>query len=121
MDDTIYRQTTIDAVYERIKQIGFEDNADVLSIRQAVREVPSAQQWIPISEKPKRYGKVLVTFIPSGGTLWTSVIIANYSDLMGIAKPMFWIGEVGKDNFADITEQVTAWMPLPKPYDSNLK
>ena len=77
-------------------------------------------KWIPCGERlPKTFGKVLVTFIPSGGTLWTCVIIAHYSDLMGIAKPMFWIGEVGKNSFANITAQVTAWMPLPEPYKEN--
>ncbi len=76
-------------------------------------------RWIPVSERLPRkgeYGKVLVTYIPSGGTLWTTVMIAHYSDLMGIAKPSFHIGEVGKESFQNITEQVTAWMPLPQPY-----
>ena len=75
--------------------------------------------WIPCSERlPQKseYGKVLVTYIPSGGTLWTTVIIAHYSDLMGIAKPCFHIGEVGKKDFQNITDSVTAWQPLPKPY-----
>ena len=76
-------------------------------------------RWIPVSERlPKKgeYGKVLVTYIPSGGTLWTTVIVAHYSDLMGISKPSFHVGEVGKESFQNITEQVIAWMPLPKPY-----
>lgn len=79
-------------------------------------------KWIPVSERLPRkgeYGKVLVTYIPSGGTLWTTVMIAHYSDLMGIAKPSFHIGEVGKESFQNITEQVTAWMPLPEPYKMN--
>lgn len=76
-------------------------------------------RWIPVSERlPEKgeYGKVLVTYIPSGGTLWTTVMIAYYSDLMGITKPCFHIGDVGKESFQNITKQVTAWMPLPKPY-----
>lgn len=80
-----------------------------------IMRFPSAQRWIPCSERlPDRFGKMLVTFIP--GTLWTYVIIANYSDLMGIAKPCFWIGNVGKSDFANITSRVVAWMPLPEPY-----
>ena len=75
------------------------------------------QPWIPCSERlPDRFGKMLVTFVPAAGTLWTRVIIAHYSDLMGIAKPCFWIGNVGKSDFANITSQVVAWMPLPEPY-----
>lgn len=75
--------------------------------------------WISVKERPPKkseYGKVLVTFIPSVGELWKTVIIAHYSDLMGTAKPGFYIGEVGKSDFRNITEQVTAWMPSPKPY-----
>ena len=74
-------------------------------------------RWIPVTERlPEKYGQYLVTFIPSGGTLWTKVLIARYSDLMGIAKPSFHIGEVGKNSFVNINEQVIAWMPLPEPY-----
>jgi hypothetical protein len=89
-------------------------------IVEALNEWEEQEPWIPVSERlPKKgeYGKVLVTYIPSGGTLWTTVMIAHYSDLMGIAKPSFHIGEVGKESFQNITEQVTAWMPLPAPYE----
>ena len=81
------------------------------------------QRWIPVSERlPNKceYGEVLVTYIPSGGTLWATVIIAHYSDLMGIAKPSFHIGEVGKESFQNITKQVIAWMPLPEPYEAEM-
>lgn len=89
-------------------------------IKDLVFRMPAADiepRWIPVTERlPKKYGQYLVTFIPSGGTLWTKVLIAFYSDLMGIAKPSFHIGEVGKDSFVNINEQVIAWMPLPTPY-----
>ena len=93
-------------------------NVLVESKRTVISKVADSQtDWIPCSERlPSRFGKVLCTFIPSGGNLWTTVIIANYSDLMGIASPCFWVGEVGKNSFTDITEQVKAWMPLPEPY-----
>ena len=72
------------------------------------------QNWIPCSERlPDRYGKTLVT---CGSGVWASVMIAVYSNLMGISKPCFWIGNVGKNDFENITDQVTAWMPLPKSY-----
>lgn len=40
--DLIYRDAAIEAVFDRILQIGYENNVDVLSIRQAIREVPAA-------------------------------------------------------------------------------
>lgn len=76
-------------------------------------------RWISVNDRlpPKgEYGDVLVTYVPPAGTLWATVMIARYSDLMGIAKPCFHIGEVGKESFENITPKVTAWMPLPQPY-----
>ena len=93
----------------------------VEALEEALEEWEEQESWIPVSKRlPEKgeYGKVLVTYIPSGGTLWTTVMIAHYSDLMGIAKPSFHVGEVGKKSFQNITEQVTAWMPLPAPYES---
>lgn len=40
---TINKEDALDAVYERIRQIGYEHNASVLSIRQAIRDLPSTQ------------------------------------------------------------------------------
>lgn len=94
-------------------------NYDRDQYKKGYRDGRHDASWIPVSERlPEKdeYGKVLVTYIPSGGTLWTTVIIAYYSDLMGIAKPSFHIGEVGKENFQNITKQVIAWIPLPEPY-----
>ena len=93
---------------------------DAANACDAIMNAPTIKaepKWIPCSERlPDRFGKMLVTFIPAAGTLWTQVIIANYSDLMGIAKPCFWIGNVGKNDFENINSQVVAWMPLPEPY-----
>ena len=89
------------------------------ALEMAIKALEKEPKWIPVSERlPEKseYGKVLVTYIPSGGTLWKKVIIAHYSVLMGIAKPSFHVGEVGKKSFQNITEQVIAWMPLPQPY-----
>lgn len=115
MNDLISRQ----AVKEWLaKWEGYIDADTIARMQYRVIDIPSAQpEWIPCSERlPEKYGQYLVTFIPSGGTLWTCVLIARYSDLMGIAKPSFHVGTVGKNDFMNITEQVTAWMPLPEPY-----
>ena len=41
-EEYIKREDTVKAVDERIRQIGFEENPLVLSIRQTVREIPAA-------------------------------------------------------------------------------
>lgn len=41
-NDYIRRGDAIEAVHDRICQIGYERNTNVLSIRQAVRDVPAA-------------------------------------------------------------------------------
>lgn len=74
--------------------------------------------WIPVEERlPEKYGKYLVTVLPPAGRLWIKVFIAHFSDLMGIIKnPIFYMGNVGKNDFKDITDEVIAWQPLPEPF-----
>lgn len=78
---------------------------------------PQADKWIPCEERlPEKYGDYLVAIIPKAGVLWQRIMIARYSDLMGICvQPSFHIGEVGKDSFEKL-EGVVAWQPLPQPY-----
>ena len=54
MSDFIRKEDAINAIYDRIKQIGFEENPLILSIRQAVRDIPKEEvnpvrhgKWIP--------------------------------------------------------------------------
>ena len=74
-------------------------------------------KWIPCEERlPEKYGDYLVAIIPKAGVLWQRIMIARYSNLMGICvQPSFHIGEVGKDSFEKL-EGVVAWQPLPQPY-----
>ena len=76
-------------------------------------------KWIPVTERlPERYGRFIVTIVPEAGELWKTIELAMYSDLMGLVKtPVFWSGNVGKSDFEDVTSKVTAWMPLPEPYE----
>lgn len=58
MDDLIRREDAIDAVIERIKQIGYEGNPYVLSIRQAIRDIPSAEPPLDVwCDDCKEYDK----------------------------------------------------------------
>jgi hypothetical protein len=70
-------------------------------------------QWITVSERlPEKSMRCLVVV---GRFNFTE--IATYSDLMGIIDhKIFYQGDVGHDNFANITQYVKAWMPLPERY-----
>lgn len=116
MDDLISRQAAINVAFDVFPDDEYFREQFVKGI-EALSPAQPEQRWVPCSERlPNKFGEMLVTFVPAAGTLWTRVIIAHYTDLMGIAKPCFWIGNVGKNDFANITSQVVAWMPLPEPY-----
>ena len=105
MDDLISRLAAIDALDGEIKLKDSDDVDSVaLYIQQVARkinELPSAQQWIPCSERMPNEGvEVLVS-------AWTdSIMIAWLED-----------GEWTTDEFSfEENCDVIAWCPLPEPY-----
>lgn len=90
-------------------------NMGMVKIR--LNELPSVNPqksgWIPVSERLPE--KNMVCLVAVGEFNLTQM--AMYSDLMGtIDHKIFYQGDYGKENFANITQYVKAWMPLPKPY-----
>ena len=125
MSDTISRQEAINALGEK-PFAGAGDKYDYEQGLQnqwerdviAIKILPSAQQWIPVSERlPEKSGRYLVTRgLNACGALWNRVYFINYSDLMGLkSERIWWDGNVGKSDFERI-DDVIAWMPLPKPW-----
>jgi len=85
MDDLIRRQDAIDAMLE-----AYED----LDAEWIIKRLPSAQQWIPCSERlPDQNGKYLVVGRQK------AINILKFDGGR-------WYGKWG----------VVAWMPLPSPY-----
>lgn len=76
-------------------------------------ELLEQTQWIPVSERLPE--KNMACLVAVGKFNLTQIAI--YSDLMGIIDHrIFYQGDVGHDNFKDITGYVKAWMPLPQTY-----
>jgi hypothetical protein len=97
MDDLISRQAAIDEVNRLAKffwEKWHEYAPSTIAVTDALKEIPSAQQWIPAHNIfPGENGKYLVTGKHG------AVNIIKYEDGR-------WYGGMSP----------IAWMPLPKPY-----
>lgn len=101
MNDTIYRQEAIDAVYEH----EFSNWCDKDEVSTILNDLPSAErpqgEWIPCSERlPDVDVEVLATVD------WSDVRIA-------------WLMKGGAwetDEYILASDEILAWMPLPNPY-----
>ena len=72
----------------------------------AINDLPSAQQWIPCSERlPEKEKPVLICL--DDGTITDGIFY-------GIGEIIEWDGAMDERCF-DVDE-VVAWMPLPEPY-----
>lgn len=109
MNDLISRQDTIDAlerIFNRCEEIethlpdgapdktGYKMFPDYMTVWKYLRQLPSAPQWIPCSEKsPEEDGRYLCTYSDFG----ICVDFGLYTDGHWIIEPI-------------------AWMPLPQPW-----
>ena len=94
MDDLIRRLDAIDAIKLTSSPYLVELNDTYQAQVKALKELPSAQQWIPCSERlPDQNGKYLVVGRQK------AINILKFDGGR-------WYGKWG----------VVAWMPLPEPY-----
>jgi len=113
MTDLISRQTAIDAI------MGEYPNAHYPAwYAEIIRALPSAERWIPISERrPEDDEEVIVTRKFLGDKRWglkphAYVDVGRYVDGL-------WVPNMEDDEFEVATHRHTdpiAWMPLPEPY-----
>ena len=99
LDDTISRREALDALTKQADEMSRwceryqEQRKGVLTARNIIKDLPSAQQWIPCSERlPEEDGEYLTT------TEDGLCDVESYGD-----------GEWFYDD-------VVAWAPLPKPW-----
>ena len=110
-NDTIKRSDAIEAIHREARIAGGSvaiEYADMF--QEAIKAIPSAdrpQGWIPCSERlPSKSGTYLVTYewVGQSGTKYTEIEVIDFE----------------RGRWSDHTrhyEKVTAWMPLPKPYE----
>ena len=101
MDDLISRQELLKRTIYNPLHVLYISSQDVL-------DCPSAQQWIPCSERlPEKFGDYLVSVKRHGWNCeeYIENDIAYWDDLEGFHK----------------AEEVLAWMPLPEPYKGEEK
>ena len=97
MDDLISRQAAIDAAW-------FLHPDDRDALRDTLKELPSAQRWVPCSERLPEGGRVVL--VTEKGGFIRHCEYANYCDFQE-----FQTVEEGLT-----VHDVIAWMPLPEPY-----
>ena len=79
----------------------------ILNMIDSAPTIDAVSEWIPCSERlPSEQGQYLVTFPLCNGDPWVYVL--------SFSKGKFYETD---DEWGDVEyDDVTAWMPLPKPY-----
>ena len=100
----------IDGMIERYKENPRLEVVDICyGLNQAKRIIRNHMTggWIPVEERLPGIGrKVLISFRYTG---WQPVIAF-------LSEEHRWIMLQGMQGYNDVTHDVSAWMPLPKPY-----
>lgn len=113
MRDSVYRQDAIDAIEEysdRLQMVNWKENPGVPYKAHAlnwcvntIRDLPSAQQWIPCSERlPKVREWVLCQ------------CRAGIMDVLRLTEDGDWNKDYPHTEY--MRSFVIAWMPLPEAY-----
>lgn len=108
-DDVIYKQAAIQTALEFIiEQLGGAFDEDFQKkLIERMSLLPSAQQWIPCSERLPEAGQVVLVYGKKGG-----IYTAIYNKPEPEWKCGWW-----KLNSKSHKCKPDAWMPLPKPYE----
>ena len=107
MDDVIYREDALERLRSIPADLGRRELDDSIK---AIENMPSAQQWIPCSERLPNYDEeVLVDY---HGKIKLASLTKNDEEY-----PWYFTA----NRFNAKLETVKAWMPLPEPYREESK
>ena len=118
MDDLISRQDAIDAVRKSYDEIlDFKSNGHTIadSVEDIIEAVPSAQKWIPCSERPPEENEFYWV------TIYSEEMQTAFCDKLFYGVPQLCenkkIGWYFMHDNGDAEQvfNVKAWMPLPEP------
>ena len=120
MDDLISRQAAIDAMMALQKEdteaygCDIPEGFDGKRAAEALKRLPTAQQWTPCSEGVPEDEYVLISKKPSkiSGSKWCVTIAERATDPR--SKKVQW-RDIGFGVIQD--DKVLAWMPRPEPYE----
>lgn len=112
MRDPIERQAAISRISDLLMlELKGERLPTWEEVYSAIMELPSAQQWIPVSERlPEKDGDYLVT-LKNG-----AVKILGYATEQTIRYPKGFYYLKGGFSWRQTQNPVIAWMPLPELY-----
>lgn len=136
--DLIDRQAAIDAIVNTVSEIGLHDNSEVArygatfrqhEIIDIIDELPSAQRWIPVSERlPEDLEEVNITFTNLEPEPYYDFIKGKRFTGSAVFYKGDWywyssitvdvLNEYGRYESEKIDEglKIIAWTPLPEPY-----
>lgn len=104
MNDLINREAAINTTNITWEEILRHDPLNVMTeIRERIRALPPAQQWIPVSERLPKERMAVLVYAPKYKNIYCATLQAGGWWIFGAY-------------YTPIMGEVVAWMPLPKPY-----
>ena len=115
MSDLIDREAVMEIIL-------MPQNVSIIEQLEMLKKLPSASQWIPVTERlPEEDKEVLITYKRKGDELdkpYSNIDITTYGQMYfggnKVGNYKHWRSpfQYFKDNY-----EVTAWHPLPEPYE----
>lgn len=117
MSEDLIRRS--DAVHKIAEFLGVPARAFIHEAENLLKDVPSAQQWIPVTERlPEEEVDVLVTrHFHSDNVLRKKGITEKYYVEVANRIDDEWVSYSDEYKIRRHLHEVVAWMPLPKPWE----